>query len=115
MGTAEDYIIGVEKPGKTDAKCSQQTAQPTFRNHGGGEQKTQAGKNQCADAQAVDQALAPDRFGRKQERCEMEQNHDPTGNPESQSSARTFAINRSKQHYEQAENENIEHFVFHKQ
>ena len=43
----------------------------------------------------------------------MQQNHDPTGDPESQPCGRTFAVDRGKEHHEQTQDQNVEHFVFH--
>ena len=52
--------------------------------------------------------------GRRDQQCgEMEQDQDPGDYPEAQASGRTLAIDRGKQHHEQSENQNVEHFVFH--
>ena len=43
----------------------------------------------------------------------MQQDQDPANDPVAQTGRRTFAIDRGKQHHEQTEYQNVEHFVFH--
>ncbi len=111
--TPEDYIVGIKDRRKTDATPGEYAAQDALGDDGSGKQEAQPGKNQRADAQAVDQRLVPDGDRREQQHGEVQQDQDPTGNPAAHARSRTLAVDRGKEHHEQAQNEDVENFVFH--
>ncbi len=113
LRTPEDQIVGVKERRNPNAQSGQSAPCRGAEDGGGGEKEAQTGKQQGADAQAVDQLLSLGRSGRNQERCEMQQDQDPANDPVAQAGRRTLAIDRGKQHHEQTEDQNVEHFVFH--
>ena len=113
MRPPEDQIVGVEECRNANAKSGESATRWSLRDDGGGEKEAKAGKQQGADAQAVDQLLSLNRSSRNQKRGEMQQDQDPADDPVAQAGRRTLAIDRGKQHHEQSENQNVEHFVFH--
>ncbi len=70
--TVEDHIVGVKDRREADAARSQTASREALRNGGSGKQEAQPGKNQRADAQAVDQLLPPTRNRRDQQHGEMQ-------------------------------------------
>ncbi len=96
MRPTEDQIVGVEERRNADAKSGESATRWRPKDGRGGEKEAQAGKQQGADAQAVDQFLSLNRSSRNQERGEMQQDQDPADDPVAQAGRRTLAIDRGK-------------------
>ncbi len=98
--TVEDHIVGVKDRRKADAARGQNAARCALGDGGSGKQEAQPGKNQRADAQAIDQLLPPARNRREQQHGEVQEYQDPAGKPAAHARGSALAVDRGKQHHE---------------